>query len=283
MRIYTYNIPISTQILTISSRQGIVFETEQGFGEAAPLPGRSRETIYDLIAASPSIDFALNCAHRPFPRSFPSIPLCALATNRHEAESALNRGFQTLKIKVGNHSVCDALDLVSRIQRYPVRLRIDVNRRWGFDEAMQFFNRLDLINIEYIEEPTHDLHRWSQLPPIPIALDETLQQAKKAWIHLPNVHALILKPTLLGRRLDGLIQFGKKYGKKLVFSSSFESAIGLLHIAHLQATFSPQNAVGLDTHRFFRFNFLPMPVQNGMLSDHPLPPLDRTWLKEYAP
>jgi O-succinylbenzoate synthase len=93
----------------------------------------------------------------------------------------------------------------------------------------------------------------------------------------------VLKPTLLGRRLDFLIQLGQKLNKKLVFSSSFESAIGLLHIAHLQARFFHETAVGLDTHRFFHGNFFPMPVKNGMLCNHPLPHMDRTWLRNYVP
>lgn len=289
MLIYTYNIPISTPLLTISKRRGLILETERGFGEAAPLPGWSKESIDDILASIPNFDahpsaaFGLRCAEHPFPRSFPSIPLAALVTNLYEAENALLNGFKTLKVKIGSYCVPKALDLISRIQLPHVQLRIDVNRRWSFDEARLFLNQLNPMGIEYIEEPTADLGQLHKLPPFPLALDETLREPKNIWMRLPNLHAFVLKPTLLGSRLDFLIRLGQKEKKKLVFSSSFESAIGLLHIAHLQERFSLQTAVGLDTHRFFNGNFFPMPINNGMLCNHPLPPLDRTWLTHYVP
>jgi O-succinylbenzoate synthase len=289
MRIYTYKIPIATPLLPISERQGLIFQTEQGFGEAAPLPGWSRETIEDLLASIqssisyPSADFGQSCARMTFPASFPSIPICALVVNKQDVEQALLNGFQTLKIKIKDYSVRDALDLISLMQFSGVRLRIDMNRKWSFNDAQRFLNQLDPLNIEYIEEPTDDLDQFHKLPPLPYALDETLREKENTWMRLPNVHAFVLKPTLLGKRLDHLIQLGQKLGKKLVFSSSFESAIALLHIAHLQKRFASQTAVGLDTHRFFQGNFFPMPIKNGLLSDDLLPPLDRTWLNDYVP
>jgi hypothetical protein len=51
MHIYSYKIAIASPILPFSQRRGLIFETENGWGEAAPLPGRSRETIEDLMAA----------------------------------------------------------------------------------------------------------------------------------------------------------------------------------------------------------------------------------------
>lgn len=286
MHIYTYDIPICSPLLAISRRRGLIFETEHGWGEAAPLPGWSQETIDDLILSPfshPSSDFALRCVQTAFPSAFPSIPLAALVTNISEAENAILSGFQTLKIKIRDYSVCDAINLISRMQIPNIRLRIDINRRWSFNDAHLFLSQLNPAGIEYIEEPTHDLDQLRNLPPFPLALDETLKEPQQRWIHLPNLHAFVLKPTLLGKRLDYLIQLGQKQNKKLVFSSSFESAIGLIHIAHLQARFSPQTAVGLDTHRFFLGNFFPMPINNGMLDNYPLPPMDRRWLTNYVP
>jgi O-succinylbenzoate synthase len=158
-----------------------------------------------------------------------------------------------------------------------------VNRRWDIDDALFFFQHLDPTGIEYIEEPTRNPAHLSRLTNLPIALDESLFDIRNITIGQPNISALILKPTLLGRRLDPLIEWGQKHQKKLIFSSSFESAIGLLHIAHLQAQYSPECAAGLDTHRFFKNNFFPMSIENGMLCNELLPELDRTWLHEYAP
>jgi O-succinylbenzoate synthase len=270
-------------------RNGIIFKSDRGWGEAAPLPGYSGENIDDAIASidqhqpAPSVHFGLVCARSAMPLSFPPIFVSALAAKRDDIEKALNAGFRTIKIKIRDMSVREALDLIQAIQSPCVRLRIDVNRRWDIEEAQFFFHHLDPTGIEYIEEPIRNPAHLSRLTHLPIALDESLLDAQNLTISRPNISALILKPTLLGRRLKPLIEWGQRHQKKLIFSSCFESAIALLHIAHLQAEYSPECAAGLDTHRFFKNNFFPMSIKNGMLSNEPLPELDRRWLREYAP
>ncbi len=268
MQLYTYNIPLHPSPLPLSERFGLILEsTSGGLGEAAPLPGFGG-TLKEAL------EFGFRCARVPFPPAWPRIPLSALVSNLEEAKLALSRGFRTLKVKVKQHSPESALDLVRALQSPKVCLRIDVNRRWTLPEALWFFTALDPAGIEYIEEPLDEPKHLAELPPHPIALDETLlEKEADALVLLPNVRALVLKPTLLGNRLDHWLE---PRGKRLVFSSSFESAIGLLHIAHLQARFAPDSAVGLDTHRSFTANFLPFPTENGMLSDQPNPPIDRS-------
>lgn len=271
MHISIYNFPLTPSHLNLSNRRSLIIRTSRGYGEAAPLPSLSSENIHDAYTclqnstSCPSADFARDSANLDFPHSFPVIPICALATNRQEAEEAIRKKFQIVKLKVKN--VLEAIELVSSLQSR-IQLRIDVNRKWNIQEAQYFFQSIDPTHIEYIEEPTYDLTHIEQLTTLPIAFDESLSET---LLHLPNLTTFILKPTILGRRLNDWIQLGRKYRKNLVFSSSFESAIGLLHIAHLQARWAPNVAVGLDTHRFFQNNFFPMTIKNGMLCDDPIP------------
>jgi o-succinylbenzoate synthase len=285
MRIYSYNIPLHPSPLPLSVRQGLIVQTETGWGEIAPLPGWSAESLLESIASlpknpAPSAFFGCKSALLPFPASFPPIPLCALVSDFSAAKEAVSSGFRTLKIKIKNLSPLDALKWISSIRSPSVQLRIDINRSWPLKDALYFLQALDPDGIEYIEEPVPCPASLLELTRLPIALDETLLafDAEK-WIALPNISALVLKPTLLGARLSTLIAAGRKLGKKLIFSSSFESAIALLHIAHLQMRHAPENAAGIDTHRFFKANFLPFPVKNGFLCPDPLPPVDRTWLQ----
>ena len=259
MQFFRYEIPLYPSPLPLALRTGIIAQTEQGYGEIAPLPG---------FGGDPA--FGLSSAQFPFPKAFPRIPYSGLASTYEEAAKT---ECQTLKLKVGSLSPREALALVTRIQEnLPLKLRIDVNRKWSVSDAHHFLDALDLTNIEYVEEPLSDPRALTQFPRIPIALDETLLE--EPIQDYPNIVALILKPTLLGDKMPSLLASKKK----LVFSSSFESAIGLLHIAHLQARYSPEVAVGIDTFKYFKGNFFPIPTKEGFLLDEPLPPIDRKWL-----
>lgn len=287
VNIYAYRIPIRSPVLPFSVRKGLIVETAHGWGEASPLPGFSHETLFEAFESfrtqdlTASAAFALRCAAQPFPVSFPSIVVSALVTSLTEAVRAVEDGFRTLKIKVKDYRVEDALRLIGCLQKLPVRLRIDANRRWNLSEALHFFRSLDPAQIEYIEEPVQNPADLASLPPLPVALDETLLENNcERFLSLPHLQALILKPTLLGSGLDRLIGFAKTHHKKIVFSSSFESAVGLLHIAHLQSRHDPETAAGVDTHRSFMQNFLPIKIENGRLQPNLLPPLDRTWLDD---
>ncbi len=258
-------------------RQGIILETEKGWGEAAPLTGFSKDPLDSLV-------FALRSCLEPFPTHYPKIRLNALASTPKEAEQALKLGFQTLKYKVKGLSPETAAKNISHLQSMNARLRIDANRFWSVEEAKRFLDRLDPKGIEYIEEPIADPEKLSELPPFPFALDETLLEPNREPLALlPQICAFVLKPTLLGQRLDSWIALAKAHGKTLTFSSSFESAIGLVQIARLQEVHAPETAAGLDTYRSFKENFLPFPIAEGALLPQPIPLIDRSWLTKIAP
>ncbi len=280
MHVYRYKLPLQNCPLPIRIREGALLRTETGWGDLAPLPSFSRETLDQSLASLselhplPSAHFALECARIPFPSFFPRIPISALAMDESQAFQAIQTGFSTIKLKVGHLDPEQALGLISKLQRPSLMLRIDVNRRWSLDQAARFFYAVDPQGIEYIEEPTRDPRDLAALPPLPIALDETLLESPpQELLDLPQIAALILKPTLLGSELASWIAFGRARQKKLVLSSSFESPVGLVHLARLQASIAPHIAAGLDTHRYFSNPFFPLPIRNGILQECAIPPL----------
>ena len=281
MHIYSYNIALRASPLHLTTRQGLIFETNEGWGEAAPLIGRNQETLLEALQGStPSSHFACISAARSFPNTYPPIAICALASTSSEIMQAIEDGFQTIKIKCKNQN-CDQLLQTISILPSHIHLRLDMNQQWSFIDTLRFIQNVNPAQIEYIEEPLADPSQIFLLPPFPIALDESLQDPRvENWIDHPQITAIILKPTVLGKRLDTLIQKGLLHHKKIVFSSCFESAIGLLHIAHLQMRYAPEVSAGLDTYRFFINNFLPYPIRNGRLETTPLPPVDRSCLFE---
>lgn len=283
MQLFPYELPLHGSPLPLSIRKGFLLRTDVGWGEIAPLPGWSRETMQEAIddlsdAKTPSVQFGLACAQRPLPLAFPRIRLNALATNLAETKRAIENGFRTIKIKVGALSPEEAAALISQVQSPSLSLRIDINRKWNVDQVKHLMQLIDLTGIEYFEEPVHPPDAIDELPSLPIALDETLVEEQAEELAARNhVVALILKPTLLGNQIHSWIQHRKK--KKMIFSSSFESAVGLLHIAHLQKQFAPEEAAGLDTYRYFTHNFFFIPSEGEFLLDQPL---EHAWINEFA-
>lgn len=279
LRLYRYQLPL-TQPLTVRSnrleaREGLLVEdTASGrWGEAAPLPGFSRETLADVIAAAqqraweryPSLQFAWAALHRPWPTR--PVPVNALLVGsddtvvKQAAQLAQTR-VQAVKLKVGGGQTPE--DEVLRVRRVRAamrpdqQLRLDANRQWSTRQASQFLYQVRDLSIAYIEEPSctpgdfESLHAESG---VPYALDETLYETTDNLTlrSFPNVAALILKPTLLGA--ERLCQLLDTKPPK-VFSACFESGVGLAKIALLAAESQPTIAAGLDTYRWLKDDLL---------------------------
>jgi len=229
-RLYHYKLPLDTR--NWNTREGLILQWNDGLGEIAPLPGFSRETLAEaqfeilqllprLSTAKPtlaSVRFGLSCASIPFPQTPLHLPLCALGPKPN---------FSTVKLKLGHLSLPGAIALTkSYIKNH--RLRLDCNRAWTLDQALEFASHFHPSDFAYLEEPLRtfpDLVRFSQITQFPIAVDESLLDSP--WQEIPTLKAVVVKPTVVGfipsipPHLD------------LVLSSSYETGLGLLHIARL--------------------------------------------------
>jgi O-succinylbenzoate synthase len=239
--------------------------------EASPLPSWSGETIDELYAQAerlipflqkglslsepllPSLAFALDAAFyylENYPLPSLSFSICALLSGSEadilkKADRVEKEGYSHAKLKIKGHSLPQLKQLISKLKNR-FRLRIDCNRAWDLPTALSFFSDFALDDFDYIEEPLQNLE---QLPLFshPFSLDESLRDSFDAqWLSLPLLRAFIIKPTLMGG-YDQIAPF-LSLGKPLVFSSSFESAIGLrqiLYLAHRCNSLSLP--LGLDT------------------------------------
>jgi O-succinylbenzoate synthase len=267
MRAYRYQLPLSRpmelQGRSYATREGLLIETEQGWGEASPLPGFSRESLDDVVAAwrkgppfhSPALQFAWDSAGSPLQPM--RVPVSALLVGSsddvvHQAERLADSACQCLKVKVGRTAhVADEVDAVRRIRqamRVDQQLRLDANRAWELASAVEFGRGLAGCSIEYIEEPLRDpaqLELFYRETHIPYALDETIADGASIGDY-PHAAAVVCKPTLLGGRAR--FHDLAAAGKPLVWSGCFESGVGIARIAQWAAEFSPSQPVGLDTY-----------------------------------
>jgi O-succinylbenzoate synthase len=254
-------LELNGRLLTV--RAGLLIESDSGWGDAAPLPGFSRDTVDDLVIAwrhgppfaAPPLRFAYESAQAVLPSL--AVPVAPLLTGSSAAivDAAGRLGktdCRSIKLKVGRTPrIAEDIELVRtvrRLLRADQSLRVDANRAWDRDTAVVFGKAVGELAVEYIEEPTvraEDCEFFSRQTGCRYALDETLLE-RDTLDDFPNAAALIIKPTLVGGVADIDRLAGHK--KPLVFSACFESGIGILHVGRLAARYAPDVPAGLGTY-----------------------------------
>lgn len=280
-QLFRYRIPLARPLslgaTTISVREGVLIrhaDPNQGWGDAAPLPGFSRETLDQVIKSLrdgedtryPSAAFATACIEHSIesPDEF-ELPINALLIGNlaeviQQSEQVAEQGYQSVKLKVGRSAEIQddiaKVKQVRRVLRSDQGLRLDANRAWTFEQAIAFGQGISELEIEYIEEPTDnpaELERFAEITQVPYALDETLVECDDLEPY-PSAVALVVKPTLIGglERVKSLA----RTGRPLVFSSCFESGIGIRNIARWANHFSAGIPAGLDTYQWLQTDLL---------------------------
>lgn len=261
MNLIDYRLPLANG----TWREGSLLQNGQCYGDIAPLPGFSRESLEEARAEArrvlrtgasptlPSVCFAFACASTPLP---PSLQVRTAMLDRPEPEGTV------VKYKVGRLSLEETVALVAKIPK-GFEIRLDFNRKWPLEKLLAFAKHFTPEAFDYLEEPTlsfADLLTFSKETGMPIAVDESIL-AIPYW-EIPSLKAVVVKPTILGE-----IPFVPP-GVDLIFTSAYESGIGLLHIANLAAKHSPEQVHGFDPYSFLQSDVLenrPV-IANGFLT-----------------
>ena len=98
-----------------------------------------------------------------------------------QAKEFVERGVRILKIKLGKNAKEDVqrIELISKAIGEKIKLRIDANQGWNYDDAVYALTELGKYNIEFCEQPMrkHDdpfLPELKKLSPIKIMADESV-------------------------------------------------------------------------------------------------------------
>ena len=325
--LYRYDLtlrePVTLKDTTLHRREGalIHLSTEdghEGWGEAAPLPNFSPESLEDAIeqlratapelpgheiptnplqtdnvpflqltGLAPSARFGLEVAllnlwaasrGEAVPNLLANDPAETVYTNGlisgsiektlAEARSMAEEGYRCVKLKVGRREVPEDVDMVRGVREVVgegVSLRLDANRAWGFEKAVEFARGISGVKIEYVEEPLAEPGRLSDLARewgLPVALDESLVgMAPEDLGRHPYARAVVLKPTLLGgvSRALRLAEGAKSMGAAAVVSASYEGGVGMGALVALAAAVGEEPA-GLDTYRALAEDVVEVPL-----------------------
>lgn len=196
-----------------------------------------------------------------FPDSAKKVPVNALISLQEDTvlntvERNITSGYQTIKCKIGLHFEQE-LPLLRKIRnKYPkLTIRVDANQAWSLDQAVEYCNQLNDLNIEYCEEPLveptpKNLEQLSQHTALPLALDESTAQHPYWPNLLPFTKYLIIKPMVVGSFQKNIEtkRLANTHNNKVVITTSLESSVGRYFIDLMAAGLgSPLIAHGLST------------------------------------
>lgn len=195
---------------------------------------------------------------RPLP-----VPLCGLIGTADAGTDAVlggaarlvARGLATLKLKIGQAGDLELARALRAQVGDCVLLRFDVNRAWPETDARERLASLAAVSPELVEEPAKALHTLGTSP-VPLALDESLQQPGALQQLGPSlrelrVEAVVLKPAALGGLVRSVELAGRaqSLGLGVIVSHLFDGPVALASAAALAlAVASPERASGLDRH-----------------------------------
>jgi O-succinylbenzoate synthase len=263
--------PVRTAHGVLTEREGVLVrlvDSQQrcGYGEAAPLPGFSRETLAqvlagcealasapdplqraDAVAGSPCLRGALTVAAAELAANLAPaaaehrglaalLPAGQAAVARLTAQAAL--GFRVFKWKVGVEDLNDELGWLDELcAAVPPggRLRLDANGAWDRRRAERWLAACAERPVEFVEQPIAAtargagdlLHGLAADYPTPIALDESLvDDGDVARWTAAGWRGVFVVKLSLLADAEGALARLAAAKARVVFSSALETAVG---------------------------------------------------------
>ncbi|WP_034944364.1 o-succinylbenzoate synthase [Erwinia oleae] len=286
--LFHYEIPLEAGTVLrdsrIKSRCGLLVRLREagreGWGEIAPLPGFSAESLPEAQAEAirlsdawcegemsaesslSSVAFGLSLAQAELAAELPTAGDVVGARLCTGDPDALIAGLHlqrtpVAKMKVGLYEpVRDGMMVNLLLEALPhLTLRLDANRCWSLEKACRFARFITPAlhaRIAFIEEPcrTPDESRcFAQETGMPLAWDEHLREPDFTLRAEPHLRAVVIKPMLTGslRQVRQLIENAQQKGLTAVIGSSLESSLGLTQLARIARWLTPETPPGLDT------------------------------------
>ncbi|PQQ30859.1 o-succinylbenzoate synthase [Photorhabdus luminescens] len=287
--LYRFRLPMEAGIILryqrLKTRDGFLAHLQehgqQGWGEIAPLPEFSKETVEQAGEAAmawlkrwrlgaepdeselPSVAFGISCAlaelqgKLPQDADYRKAPLCNGDPDELIVRLSNMSGQKVAKVKIGLYeAVRDGMVVNVLLEAVPdLSLRLDANRSWSRAKADSFAKYVNpdyRHRIAFLEEPCQTPEQslsFARDTGIAIAWDESVRDEGFNVAAQAGVTAIVIKPTLIGSlaRCSQLISAAHNAGLEAVISSSIETSFGLTQLARIAHWLTPATIPGLDT------------------------------------
>lgn len=176
-----------------------------------------------------------------------------------DSMEAINRGYKTLKIKVGKDSNKDIerMNAIRKAVGYNVDLRIDANQGWKPKEAIYVLNKMEDagLNIELVEQPVagYDIEGLKMVTDnvsIPVMADESVFSPRDAIkiLEMRAADYLNIKLMKTGGIHNALkiCSLAEIYGVECMIGCMLEAKISVNAAVHLAAAKSIITKIDLD-------------------------------------
>jgi len=194
------------------------------------------------------------------------------------AESAVEDGFDCLKLKVGARSLerdVERLRAVREAVEPDVTLRADANGAWGRDTAEEALEGFAALDVAYVEQPlpAEDLDGLAALRggPVDVAVDESLVEHRVADVlEADAADVLILKPMVLGGpgNAHTIAMRARDMGVDPVVTTTVDAVVARTAAVHVAAAIPDIRPCGLATADFLEADLGPdpAPVEDGAIT-----------------
>ncbi|AKH98377.1 dipeptide epimerase [Halanaeroarchaeum sulfurireducens] len=160
-------------------------------------------------------------------------------TIREKTLEAVDRGFSTLKVKVGTDRDEEILETV-REAAPAATIRVDANEGWTPREAVRNIEAIAGFDVEFVEQPIPAEHPEGlryvyERSPLPIAVDESLRRASDVPAIAGRADIANLKLMKTGgiREAIRLIHAARAHGLAVMAGCMIESNASIAGAAHL--------------------------------------------------
>jgi len=143
----------------------------------------------------------------------------------------------------------ESLNTLTKLDRY----RLDLQGKYSAHCLHKALSQYNLCGAEYIEDPCplSEIQYFKTLSNVAVAIDVTPNMDIEALMQ-SDIDILVIKPSLV-RQFETIAQNAARRGKQVVFSSLYETCVGLEAIAKLSEKLKIQLSPGIGTSHLTTF------------------------------
>ncbi|WPF66437.1 MULTISPECIES: o-succinylbenzoate synthase [unclassified Corynebacterium] len=264
-RIHVVALPMRARFRGVTTREALLIEGPQGWGEWAPFVEYSDEEAATWLAG------ALEAAFMGLPpttQGYVEVNATIPAVEPQRVPELLARypGCRTVKIKVAEKGQT-LTDDVARVEAVraeipQARIRVDANRGWTLHQALEAARHLG--SLDYMEQPCATVEELAALREAlgeknlntRVAADESIRRARDpyrvAQLHAADVAVLKVAPLGGVRRLLDIARHMGEHAMSVTVASALDTAVGMnAGLVAAAALPHPQAPAGLGTQSLF--------------------------------
>lgn len=251
-RAHVVALPMAVKFRGITTREALLIDGPAGWSEFSPFIEYAPEESAAWLRAG------LEAAFTGLPEAHGTVEVNGTIPAVEDVEPVLARypGVNTFKIKVAepSQSLDDDIRRVAAVRhlRPDARLRVDANRGWTVDQAVEAADKLG--ELEYIEQPCATVEELAEVrrrTSTPIAADESIRRAADPYrvAELNAADVAVCKVAPLGG-VANLVTIARDLHLDVTVASALDTAVGM-DAGLIAAKLTGSRAAGLATQRLF--------------------------------